>query len=201
MSKYIIVAFLLLHACLSTAQTSKWAIRAEAYKPRPFVVIKNPGEANGTEKTRLFGGSIGAERTWRQGTKRRFYQTAMIGAYYHSYFERVLTLETYLGMDRKLPKNLFMGWELGGGRNFAKTTAPNYKLEGGKWVATDEGSLKNSRWSAALSLHLGYHVTPKLDVIGSVGGQATAPFLKVGDEVLYPFFAYTRLNIGARWRF
>jgi opacity protein-like surface antigen len=198
MKNILLIALCVLPLFL-TAQTSKWSVRADYYKPKPLAPFKIPGDENSYLTSPNYGFAAGVERNWKQNDRFRFYQTAMVGYYSDAYFERVFTIESNAGVDFKLWKGLHTGLELGVGGHRAKASAIRYKYENDKWVPTTENNIVTKRLAINLNAQLGYRISPKLDIYAGFGGHVITPLIKLTDFSI-PFFAYTQPRFGVRWR-
>jgi hypothetical protein len=200
MLKNMILAALLSTPFFSLAQTSRWSLRADLYRPKGVVSFKNPGLENAYHQPMNYGFALGAERNWKQNERFRFYQTAVAGFYHHVYFEKVFTLETHTGFDFRIWRGLHAGFELGAGAHQARSSDVRYKYENGKWTPTREGQDLTNRFALGGNLQLGCRFGARMDVFAALGAVAIMPLLDI-PEFGYPFFAYGHLRVGARRRF
>jgi hypothetical protein len=202
--KYIILvsAFFML-VFTAQAQESKWQIRADYYKPKGVISLNNV-TVNGFHFPNSWGVSVGAERDWKRGERSRLYQSFTAGYYNDVYFERVATLETGLGYNRRLYKGLFLGGEFNIGYNRAVSSHLISVYEGEKWVSKVDNSEVVNRFAGTLGLQLGYdlgqHFEGKLplSIVAGLNAQVLTPFIP-GSGV--NIFGYTQRRFGVKWRF
>jgi hypothetical protein len=198
--KYLI-SFLIVFAFVFTVQgqDSKWQLRADYYRPSGIINLSN-ATVNGFHFPNNFGFSLGAERDWKKGDRRRWYQSATMGFYNDVYFERVTTLETGLGYNYRLFQGLFVGSELNVGYNRAVSSNLISTYEGDKWVSKVDKSVVTNRFAGTLGVQIGYDLgqhfeSLPLSITAGFSGQVVTPFLTG-----FPIYAYYGPRFGIKWR-
>jgi hypothetical protein len=181
---------------------SKWQIRADYYKPKGIATFSNV-TVNGFHFPSNWGVSVGAERDFKRGERKRLYQSFTAGFYNDVYFERVATFETGLGYNYRLFQGFFLGAELNLGYNRAVSSNVVSVYEGDKWVSKVDKSVVTNRFSTTIGLQAGYDLGKHFDgklpltLTGGIMVQGVAPFLKG----TFPYYAETRPYVGMKWRF
>ncbi len=178
-----------------------WSVRMEGYSPKPFVSNSNSSN-NGYYFPRNWGISAGAERTWKDGKRRRKYQTGLIGFYNDVYFERVLTVETGYGIHFKPWKGIYLGPEFNVGYNYARSSHLISVYESNRWVSKIDNSVVTHRFSAGLAFQLGYDLGVHFDnriplkLFVAYSAQFITPYDKLNA---IPFFIYYQPRVGLTW--
>ena len=198
--KYLTINFILFFSILNAqAQDSKWQLRADYYQPTGIASFANE-TVNGFHFPKNWGFSVGAERDWKRGNRKRWYQSATAGFYNDVYFERVTTLETGIGYNYRIFSGLYVGTEFNVGYNRAVSSNLISVREAEKWASKVDNSVVTNRFSSGLTLQLGYDLGQHfeqlpLSITVGFGGQIVTPFING-----FPVFLYSQPRFGVKWR-
>ncbi len=177
----IILAFIFTHT--ASAQSSKYQLRAEYFKPVNLFSFSNP-TVNGFHFPKNFGLALGVERDWKTTRRRTKYQTATVGFYNLAYFERVITVESNIGWRFRIYKGLQTGFEMGAAYNRGTNSNLVSVYEDNKWISKVDKSVVTNRFVPNVGLNIGYdfsqHFGEKIPVTVQFteNVQGLLPFIK-----------------------
>ncbi len=192
MNNILKISVFLFFCLQGTAQDelSKLQFKAEVYGPiNPFNFPN--ATVNGFHFQKNFGFAAGVERDWKQKKRSRLYQSFVVGFYNEVYFERVITVETYLGKSYNIYKGLQAGFEVGAGYHRATSSNLSSVYEGDKWVSRVDKSIKTNRLTPGLSINFGYDLGKHFD-----GKLPITISASTGANVLLPYIPELDINLG-----